>query len=128
MDIQDVKNKEPLIKEFYIWLFQDERITNKNINLQSEEDISLASFYCDSKIYYPEQIASFFETKSMKRLAKVSQLDIAINEYPSAYHSRLEHSKGVYNRKLEEFLLNFENPSWKEYIESNNLRLYLLAE
>ena len=128
MDIQDIKNKEPLIRDFFIWLFEDNRIIDKDVDLQSEEDINLASFYFDSKIYFPKQIATFFETKAMKRLSRISQLGISINEYPSAYHSRLEHSKGTYNRKLEEFLLNFENQEWREYIETNNLRLYLLAE
>lgn len=128
MDIQDVENKEPLIREFYTWLFDDNRINYKEVNLKSEEDLSLASFYCDSKIYYPEQISNFFETKAMKRLSRVSQLGTAINRYPYAYHSRLEHSKGVYNRKLEEFLQNFENQNWRDYIEENNLKLHILAE
>ena len=128
MDIQDIENKEPLIRDFYTWLFDDNRISNKEVNLKSEEDLSLASFYCDSKIYYPEQIAKFFETNAMKRLSRVSQLGTAINNYPYAYHSRLEHSKGVYNRKLEEFLQNFENKNWRKYIEENNLKLHILAE
>ena len=37
----------------------------------------------------------FFETKAMKRLGRISQLGLAINNFPNLYHSRLEHSNGV---------------------------------
>ena len=127
MFIQNVENKEPIIKEFYTWLFDDSRIINKNVNLQKEIDLSLTPFYSDSNIYYPKQIADFFETKAMKRLGRISQLALAVNDYTNAYHNRLEHSKGTYNRKLEEFLNEYTNPEWKKYIEDNNLKLNLFA-
>ena len=101
MFIQNIENKEPIIKEFYTWLFDDSRIINKNVNLQKEIDLSLTPFYSDPNIYYPKQIADFFETKAMKRLGRISQLALAVNEYT--------------------------NPEWKKYIEDNNLKLNLFA-
>ena len=128
MFLQDVDNKEFLIKQFYIWLFDDNRITNKELELKSEVDLSLAHSYLDPNIYFPKQIANFFDTKAMRRLNRISQLDLVINNYPNVYHNRLEHSKGTYNRKLENFLINFQNSEWKKYIEDNNLKIYLLAD
>ena len=55
MFIQNIENKEPIIKEFYTWLFDDSRIINKNVNLQNEIDLSLTPFYSDPNIYYPKE-------------------------------------------------------------------------
>lgn len=128
MDLENLENKEPLIKEFFIWLFDDNRIIKKDVNLEKEIDLVLAPNYVDANIYYPKQIADFFNTKAMKRLGRISQLDLVIDEFPNVYHNRLDHSKGVYYRKLEEMLHNFQNSEWKKYVESNNLKLYLLAD
>lgn len=128
MNLEDLENKEELIKEFFTWLFDDYRIIKKDVNLEKEIDLVLAPNYIDANIYYPKQISDFFNTKAMKRLGRISQLDLAIDEFPNLYHNRLEHSKGVYYRKLEEMLYNFQNAEWKHYIESNNLKLYLFAE
>lgn len=128
MNLDKLENKEPLIKDFFTWLFDDERIINKQIILEKELDPALVPYYKDAYIYYPRQIANFINTRPMKRLARISQLDLAIDEFPNAYHNRLEHSKGVYYRKLEELLHNFQNPSWKKNIENNNMKLYLIAE
>lgn len=128
MNLENVETKEPLIKDFFTWLFDDERIVNKEVILESEIDFTLAPYYMDANIYYPKQIADFFNTKALQRLGRISQLDLAIDEFPNVYHNRLQHSKGVYYRKLEELLYNFQNPSWKKYIENNKMKLYLLAE
>lgn len=128
MNLENLENKEQIIKEFFDWLFDDNRITNKKVILESEPDFTLAPYYMDSNIYYPKQIADFFNTQPMQRLGKISQLDLAIDESPNLYHNRLEHCKGTYYRKLEEMIYNFEKQEWKEYIENNNMKLYLLAE
>ena len=128
MNLDKLENKEPLIKDFFSWLFDDERIIDKNIFLENEIDSSLVPYYRDSHIYFPKQIANFFNTKAMKRLERISQLGLLIDEFPNAYHNRLEHSKGVYNRKLEEMLLNYQNPLWRKQMENNKNKLYLLAE
>ena len=128
LQLEEIKNKEELFRAFFEWLFDDSRISKPSINLSKEIDLSLCPYYYDAYIYYPEQIKAFFDTPAMKRLGKISQLDLTINDYPNAYHNRLEHSKGVYNRKLEEFVYNFQNPDWKKHIEDNNLKLYLIAE
>ena len=128
MNLQNLKNKEPLIKEFFTWLLDDDKIVNKDISLENEIDLTLAPYYMDANIYYPKQIANFFNTKAMQRLGRISQLDLAIDQYPNVYHNRLEHSKGVYYRKLEEMLHNFQNPSWKKQIEDSGMKLYLLAD
>ena len=128
MNLEDLESKESLIREFYTWLLDDDRILNKDVIFEKEIDFSLVPYYNDANIYYPKQIAAFFDTKAMKRLGRISQLDLAIDEYPNVYHNRLEHSKGVYYRKLEEMLSNFQNPCWKKNIENNKLKLHLLAE
>lgn len=128
MNLEKLETKEPLIKEFFSWIFNDDSIINKDVILKCEIDSALVPYYKDAHIYYPQQIFNLFNTSPMKRLARISQLDLVIDEFPNAYHNRLEHSKGVYYRKLEEMLHNFQNPSWKNYIEDNNMKLYLLAE
>lgn len=128
LQLEEVKNKEELFRDFFEWLFDDSRISKNSINMCKEIDLSLCPYYYDAYIYYPEQIKAFFDTPAMKRLRKISQLDLTINDYPNAYHNRLEHSKGVYYKKLEEFFYNYQNPNWRKYIEDNNLKLYLIAE
>lgn len=128
MRLEDVDNKKEVLQPFFEWLFDDDRITDKSVTLFDEIDYTLASSYSDSNIYYPKQIKDFFETEAMRRLGRVSQLDLAINYHPNLYHTRLEHSKGVYNRKVEELFYKFQEPEWKKYIEANNLKLYLVAE
>lgn len=128
MRLEDIENKKEVLQPFFEWLFDDSRILNKSVILYNEVDYTLSFSYLDSNIYYPKQIKTFFETKAMHRLGRISQLDLAINTYPNLYHTRLEHSKGVYNRKLEEFFYKFQEPEWKNYIENNNLKLYLIAE
>lgn len=128
MRLEDVDNRKEVLQPFFEWLFDDDRIIDKSVTLFDEVDYTLASTYLDSNIYYPEPIKDFFETEAMKRLGRVSQLDLAINYHPNLYHTRLDHSKGVYNRKVEELFYKFQEPEWKEYIEANNLKLHLVAE
>ena len=123
MNLENLESKEPLIKEFFSWLFDDE-----NIILRSEIDLTLVKTHMDANIYYPKQIADFFNTNAMQRLGRISQLDLAIDQFPNLYHNRLDHCKGVYYRKLEEMLYNFQNIEWKQKIEINDMKLYLLAE
>ena len=126
--IEDLKDKKEQYLKFFEWLFDDEEILDKTIDLSEEIDLSLCSTYEDPNIYYPEQIKKFFDTKAMKRLSRISQLGLASNTFSNLYHTRLEHSKGVYNRKVEELFYNFQNSDWKKYIEENNLKQYLIAE
>lgn len=128
INLEDINTKENLIQDFYRWLFDDNNIVDKSVILEKEVDISLAPYYTDPYIYYPKQISNFFNTKAMQRLERVSQLALANDIYPNIYHNRLEHSKGVYNRKLEEFLYHFQDSIWKKHIEENHLKLYLLAD
>ena len=128
LQLEDVRNKENLFKHFFEWLFNDNRIVNNSIHMCKDIDLSLCTYYQDPYIYYPEQIKAFFETSAMKGLGRISQLDLTINDNPNAFHNRLEHSKGVYYKKLEELFYNFQNPDWKKYIENNNLKLTLIAE
>lgn len=126
--LENMDTKEKLIREFYTWLFDDERITVNSLVLEKELDISLAPFYADPNIYYPKEISDFFKTEAMKRLGRISQLGLSIDIYPNLYHNRLEHSKGVYNRKLEEFLYNYQDLEWRRKIEKQNQKIYLLAD
>ena len=54
--LEDIENKQDFFYDFFIWLFDDERIKNRNISLTKEIDLSLCRDYLDSNIYYPEQI------------------------------------------------------------------------
>lgn len=128
MRLEDVDNKKEVLQPFFEWLFDDDRITDKSVDLFDEVDYTLASSYSDCNIYYPKQIKDFFDTQAMRRLGRISQLDIAINYNPNLYHTRLEHSKGVYNRKVEELFYKFQETQWKKYIETNNLKLHLIGE
>ena len=128
MRLEDVENKQEVLHDFFIWLFNDDRINNKSISLTGEVDLSLCHDYMDPNIYYPNQIKAFFDSVPMKRLSRISHLGLVANENPNMYHNRLEHSKGVYYRKLEEFFYNFQNPEWVKYIEDNNLKLYLIGD
>ena len=127
-DLQNMVTKEEIINEFFTWLFNDEDVKDKSVVLKSEIDLSLAHDYFDPKIYFPEQIYRFFQTPAMRRLGRISQLSLSVNEFPNTYHDRLEHSKGVYNRKLEEMIYNFKSAKWRHYIENYNLKIYLIAE
>ena len=120
MKLEDLSSKEQLLNDFFTWLFDDKRVVNKEIQLEKEVDISLAPFYLDPNIYFPKQFKSFFETKAMQRLGKVSQVSLAVDLHSNLYHNRLEHSKGVYYRKLEEMVYNFQNPEWMKKVEKEN--------
>lgn len=128
MNLEDLSSKSSIISDFFSWLYADERIIDKNIELHSEFDISLAPYYMDPNIYFPRQFNAFFNTRSMQRLGRISQLSLVIDTFPNTYNNRLEHSKGAYNRKLEEYLYSFQNESWKKYIENNNLKLYIIGD
>lgn len=122
MQLENLNSKEQIILEFYNWLF------DKEISLNKEVDLSLAPYYEDPCIYYPDCISKLLGTEAFKRLGRISQLSLVIFSNSNAYHNRLEHSKGVYNRKLEEFIYNFQDISWRKNIERSNLKLYLLAD
>lgn len=126
--LENMDSKKEVLQNFFEWLYDDERISNKTVELHSEIDLSLCHTYSDGNIYYPTQFEDFFETKAMSRLGRISQLGLAVTHFPNLYHSRLEHSKGVLNKKIEELFYNYQNPLWKKYIEDNNLKLYLIAE
>ncbi len=128
LDLENISTKEDIIREFFTWLFDDSRIKNHSISLQKETDLTLVKDYNDPNIYFPNQIYDFFQTQAMKRIGRVGQLFFTVNIFPNTYHNRLEHSKGVYNRKVEEFIYNFQQPEWKDFIESNDLKLTLIAE
>ena len=128
MILEDLDSKEQIFKDFFEWLFDDSKITAKEIQLEKEVDITLAPYYLDSNIYYPKQFKNFFETRAMKRLERVSQVSLAIDLNPNLYQNRLEHSKGVYYRKLEEMVYNFQDYKWRQKVEKENLKLYLIAE
>ena len=52
MNLETLETKEPLVKDFFTWIFNDERIIEKNIYLESEIDLSLVPYYKDAKIYF----------------------------------------------------------------------------
>lgn len=128
MNLEDLDTKESVVFDFFTWLYNNDSVISKKVELHKEFDISLAPYYMDPNIYFPQQFNDFFNTSFMQRLGRISQLSLAINVFPNAYNNRLEHSKGAYNRKLEEYLYRFQDKSWKEYIEKNNLKLYVIGD
>ncbi len=126
--LENMNSKKEVLQSFFEWLYDDDRVISKNVKLHSEIDLSLCHTYSDANIYYPTQFEEFFKTKAMSRLGRISQLGLAVTYFPNLYHNRLEHSKGVLNKKIEELFYNYQNPSWKKYIEENNLKLHLIAE
>ena len=123
INLRKINSKKEITKDFFQWLFEKEEI-----ELTSEIDFSLCPYYNDPYIYYPQEIKNFFDTKAMKRLGKIGQLGLTISKNENSYHTRLEHSKGTYNRKLEELIMLYQNDNYKKHIEDNNMKLYLIAE
>ena len=123
IDLCNSKTRKEEINEFFKWL-----LNKDDVELQSEVDLSLVTDYYDANIYYPTEIARFFNTKAMKRLERVSQLGLVLLENENCYHNRLEHSKGTYNRKVEELIFRYKDESFRKYIEDNDMKVYLLAE
>lgn len=122
--IEDMPNKSELIKQYYEWL-----LDSNNISLEKELDLSLAKTYDDPYIYYPDCMHDLFHTKSLQRLARVSQLSLMFQTYPGAYHSRLEHSIGAFGKKQEEHLYLYQqSPDFVKYVEENGLKKFLVAE
>lgn len=121
--LSNIKNKKQIVEEFFCWVLDKD-----NVELFEEVDFTLAPDYYDPNIYYTKEILDFFNTKAMNRIGRVGQLGLMILENKNYYHNRLEHSKGTYNRKLEELIYLASNPQYREYIEKNNLKLYLIAE
>ena len=120
-NLSDVESKRQIVEEFFSWV-----LDKPNVELFEELDLSLAPDYYDPNIYYTKEIADFFNTDAMKRIGRVAQLGLIALENINCYHNRLEHSKGTYNRKLEELIYLASNPEYRAYIEQNNLKLYLV--
>ena len=114
--LSNIKNKKQIVEEFFCWVLDKD-----NVELFEEVDFTLAPDYYDPNIYYTKEILDFFNTKAMNRIGRVGQLGLMILENKNYYHNRLEHSKGTYNRKLEELIYLASNPQYREYIEKNNL-------
>lgn len=122
--LEDVKNKEQIVRQYYSWL-----LDTTDIELERELDLSLVQTYNDPYIYYPECMHDLFHTEKLQRLARVSQLASMFSCYVGAYHSRLEHSIGAFSRKQEEHIyLWMQNPEFVTYIENNNLKKFVIAE
>lgn len=122
-NLNNVRNKKRIVEKFFKWVFDRE-----NVELEQEVDITLVADYYDPNIYYPKEIAAFFKTDAMQRLGRIGQLGLMVLEGNNFYNNRLEHSKGVYNRKLEELIYLSASKDFRKYIEENNLKMYLVAE
>ena len=121
MDFRNNQKRER-IEEFFHWLL------NKPVELQKYIDFSLCQEYEDPNIYFPKELDNILHTTAMQRLKKVNQLGVSIKENPNAYHSRFSHSLGVYNRKLELVMNQWENSIWRQEVEQKEQKLFLIAE
>lgn len=118
--IEEVTKHEQV--ELFQWLFGEE------VKIKEEPDISLAPYYQDINIYYPEEIEQLFQTQAMKRLGKIMQLGSSIYRKPNVYHTRLEHSKGAYRNCVQFLAMQYRKPEWRKYIEDNRLKGYLVEK
>lgn len=114
----EIKQQE--YEEVFKWLYNKE-----NIALIKEFDITMAHDYNEPYIYYTKEIQDIFKTKAMQRMQRINQLGINVKARYE-YHTRLEHSKGAYRRALEFIALNYRKSEWRNYIEQNNLKQYLI--
>lgn len=135
-------------KSFFNWLFDLENTNNlqvdKNptlttIDLQFDEDPTFiydsstnhkaSSMHTAPLICYPQKLKTFFNTYPMQRLKRILQLAKFMDNNANALHTRYEHSMGVYNNKLRIIYQKYaEDPSFKKYVETNHLKLHLIAE
>lgn len=122
--LEDIPNKEELVQKYYSWL-----LDSNNIVLEKQLDLSLVQSYYDPHIYYPECMHDLFHTQSLQRLGRIGHLGLMFQDYPGAYHSRLEHSIGTFGKKQEEHIyLWLKNPDFVRYVEKYNLKKFLIAE
>ena len=109
--------------EFFKWLFDKD-----DIEIESTIDLSLCSTCSDANIYYPKELGNFFRTSPMKRINRILQLGEFINNDSNTYHTRFEHCMGTYNKKKNIILSLYENTSFRNYVEKNKKKNYLIAE
>ena len=64
----------------------------------------------------------------MQRLTRILQLSRNILSTPTAFHTRFEHSMGVFNRKKDVIKLLLQKTNFKKNVEDNNLKVYIIAE
>lgn len=107
-------------EEFFKWLF------GEDVEIKQELDIGMAPYYNDPNIYYTKEIYDLFQTKAMQRLGKITHLGAFIVIDKNIYHTRLEHSKGAYRRCIEFLTIQYKDPKWREYIEENRQKGYLV--
>lgn len=110
------------VEELFHWLF------GEKVAIKAEQDITLCPYYEDSNIYFTEEIEQLFQTKAMKRLGKILHLGRKVFQEENTYHTRLEHSKGAYRRCVEFLAIQYRDPKWREYIEKNRLKGYLVEK
>lgn len=120
VEIKEVTPEE--YKEVLKWLF------GENITVEKEKDLILAKAYENSNIYYTKEIKDLFQTEPMQRLRKILQLGSNILQKPTASHTRLQHSKGAYRMTLEFYAIQFRKKEWRELIEKNHLKGYLVEK
>lgn len=123
---KNISTEENINKEFFKWLFD-----KNNIELYFEEDHKPRKDINSTfpKIYYTPELKAFFETYPMKRLKRILQLSLFINNDSNSLHTRYEHSLGVYNLKKNIILKQFlYNSDFRNYVEQNNLKKHLIAE
>lgn len=110
-------------KKFFSWLFG-----RKISKIEKEYDVSRGLDLENSYIYYTPEIKAFFETNAMKRLGKIGQIPNVSLSNANCVQNRLEHCKGAYQKILDFYMLQFQNPNWREKNNYLDLRLRVLAD
>ena len=120
LEIKEVTEEEYI--EVLKWLF------GENIEIFKEKDITLSKVYENPYMYYTKEINDLIQTKFMQRSKKILQLGTTNLEIPTSSNNRLQHAKGAAYRCLEFYAIQFRKSEWKHYIETNNLKKYLVEK
>jgi hypothetical protein len=84
----------------------------------------------DSPTTYSERLEKLIEHPAMRRLASISQLGLVRSVYPTATHSRLEHSLGTYHNACR-FVLSLYydplSPLFRQIVDASDVCAVLVA-
>ena len=120
------QEKEKLMREYYSWLFE---VPIEEIEIEREIEYSFAGTYHDPYIYYPKLIGDLYRTDAMQKMGRITQLGTEIIGDGVSKQNRLDHCKHTAYLRLEESIYLWqEGKLYRDIVQANNLKIYLLAE
>lgn len=104
------------------------KILGRNEYLHVQTDETLIDTRSRGMLFLPNSFYNLIQTRSVKRMSRILQNGTKIYEYPSMFHTRLEHSKGTYNRTLELMYTLYKDPKIVNLIEEKGYNKYVVTE